>query len=59
MKIFDNASLNESKTKLFSKNIGISKSGKSERAIKIINALEKNSAGIILISNFITIRLNN
>ncbi|MEL0269245.1 MAG: hypothetical protein VXA17_02165 [bacterium] len=48
MKIFDNASLNESKTKLFSKkNIGISRSGKSERAIKIINALEKNSAGII------------
>ena len=48
MKIFDNAGLNESKTKLFSKkNIGISRSGKSERAIKIINALEKNSAGII------------
>jgi len=49
MKIFDNASLNESKTKLFSKkNIGISRSDKSERAIKIINALENNSAGIIL-----------
>ena len=53
MKIFDTVSLNDSKTKLFSKkNIGISRLGKSERAIKIINALEKNSAAIILNKQF-------